>query len=261
MITGAVGTAVMDPRLRARRVEVNRARGRRRLRRLLVGVVLTVVVLLGYAVVRSPLLDVDQIEVSGLTAAETTVVEEALADLHRKPMVSLDPAAVAERLEAMAWVDEVEVARHWPGTLAVVVRARVPVARVGDGPTAVAVDGAGRVLGPVGARDLPAIEASEAVPEPGSVLGTGDRSLASVLARLPDEIRPEVVAARGHEPAITLVLRDGIEVVLGDGNRLRAKAVALSALLDQAGRDTMATIDVSAAPASSTLTRVTKERA
>lgn len=252
---------LIDPRLRARRIEVARDRGRRRLRRIMMGVVLSVVIVAGYGVTRSALLDVDRIEVLGLSPTEAALVEAVLDDVHGEPMVWMDPAELADRVADMAWVADATVTRHWPGGLEINVRARPAVAQVGEGPGAVAVDAEGRVLGPVAARDLPVIDPSGRVPEPGAILGAEDRSLAAVLARLPDELRPEVGSAVARGASMILVLNDGIEVSLGDGNRLQAKATALLALLDQADRATMATVDVSGVPGSSTLTRVTQERA
>lgn len=251
----------IDPRLRARRIEIARDRGRQRLRRIAVAAVLSVVVIAGYGVSRSPLLDVDRLTIQGLSPTESTEVQAALVDLVGRPMVSVDPGEITDRVESMAWVADAHVTRRWPGTLELNVRARVAVAAVGEGPSAVAVDDGGRVLGPVGARDLPRIQASGRVPEPGAILGAKDRSVAALVSGLPDDLRPEVALARSDGTSMVLVLNDGIEVNFGDGHRLQAKATALATLLDQADRETMATIDVSGAPASSSLTRATKEHA
>lgn len=244
----------IDPRLNARRIEVARARGRKRLRRLAVLAVITVLVLGGIALTRSSLLDVDRITVTGADSSGRDAVLAVAAIPTGESMVSVDVSKVETRLEQLPWVAEASVSRSWPGTVDIEVTERVAVAVAGEGSAAVLVDAEGRILGPaVGRRSLPAV-GSTSPGEPGTFLSDDHRSLVALVAALPAELLAEVDTAAFVADTPVLVLNDGIEVRLGDSTRLRSKADAALALLDQVGRTTIATIDVSV-PSAAALTR------
>ena len=234
----------MDPRLRARRIEVARDLGRRRLRRIAALAVVTAVVLAAIAVTRSSALDVDRVTVAGAKRTGADDVRQAAGIAPGRAMTSVDPAAAVARLEDLPWVAGASVSKEWPGTVAIEIRERTPVAVVGSGGGAVLVDRRGRVLGPATAADrLP-----QAGPDPG--VGVGETipparvAILPVLADLPAELRAEVARGTIGPGGPGLVLRDGIVVRLGDATRLRAKAEAVLVLLDLPRRATMATIDV-----------------
>lgn len=240
---------LIDPRLQARRIEVSRDRGRRRLRRLLV--VLAVLALAGgaFGVTRSPLLDVDHVGFEGASGARATELAAA-AEVHEGvAMVGVDPDTVAGRVAALAWVDTVDVSRHWPGTVRVRVTARVPVAVDATG---AGIDRGGHVIGPVAGEGLP--EVGFTAGEAGTVVDDAHRDLVSVVASMPDDLRAEVRLARVDDGEVVLTLSDRIRVRFGGAERASAKFAAIQALLDQAGRSTTAAIDVRV-PSSPSLTR------
>ena len=118
--------------MRARRIRVRRDAGKRRLRRLtLVLAVLALVV--GAAVAtRSPLLDVDRVEVTGAEQTSAGAVLEAAGSRARRALVSVDVAAAARRVEALPWVDDatgcpsLALDRRGPGSQASVSRQPSP---------------------------------------------------------------------------------------------------------------------------------------
>ncbi len=116
----------IDPRLRQRRIEVRREEGRRRLRRLLIAVGVLAALALVWAFTYSSFLDVDHVVVSG--QAHTTEAEvRGAANIGRgQPMVYLDAAGAARRVEALPWVASASVHRSYPGTVHVDVVERVP---------------------------------------------------------------------------------------------------------------------------------------
>ncbi len=116
----------IDPRLRQRRIEVRREEGRRRLRRLLIAVGVLAALALVWAFTYSSFLDVDHVVVSG--QAHTTEAEvRGAANIGRgEPMVYLDAAGAARRVEALPWVASASVHRSYPGTVHVDVVERVP---------------------------------------------------------------------------------------------------------------------------------------
>lgn len=248
------GHPSIDPRLTARRIEVARARGRKRLRRLLVLAAITVLVLGAVAVTRSSLLDVDQVTVSGASNSGESAVLDAADIAAGEAMVSVDLAAVEARIGDLPWVADASVTRSWPGTVRIEVVEREPVAVAGEGADAVVVDSEGRILGSaLGRSNLPSV-GSEALGEPGSFLSEDRREVVAVVTDLPPELTAEVAAADLVGESPVLELTDGIVVHLGDGTRLRSKSDAALALLEQADRATIASIDVSV-PSAAALTR------
>jgi cell division protein FtsQ len=246
----------MDPRLRARRVEVARDHGRRRLRRMVALGVLTVLVVAAVGVTRSSLLDVDHVEVRGASRTSEATLRTALGVPLGRAMTSVDPGPARARLERLPWVRRATVSRSWPSTVTVRLVERTPVAVMGEGSGAVLVDRSGRVLGAATAADGYPSAGPAPAASPGGLVDGSRRALVRALADLPPEIRREVDRGVLSAEGIGLVLTDGIRVRLCDGRRLGAKADALGALLDQAGRSTIDTIDL-CVPTAAALTRST----
>jgi cell division protein FtsQ len=242
----------VDPRMQSRRIEVARGNGRRRLRWVIAGAAAALLVVGGYSLTQSPVLDVDRIEVGGTARTTRTEIREASGIAADAPMVSLDDGAVARRIEALPWVERATVTRSWPGTVRIRVTERTPVAIVGSGAAAVVVDDAGRALGPAGDLDLPVVGGDPV--EAGDQLAAVPRWVVATIAELPDELRAEVAAASATPSGLRLTLVDDIEVRWGDASQGSAKADALGVLLEQADRATIATIDVSV-PRAATVTR------
>lgn len=232
----------IDPRLAERRREVERDRGRRRRRR--VGVGLGVVTLVGgaYALTRTALVDVDRVEVVGVSGADASKVVAAAAVEPGTPLLDVHAPAVEERVEALAWVAEAHATRHWPGGVEVHVRPRVPVAVDPQG-SAVAADG--HVIGtggPARPSSLPRLD--QRLGAPGSVAPAPVRRVVEVLAAVTPSLAGEVASGEVVGTDVVLTLVDDITVRIGDSSRLTAKFVAVEALLDQAGRSTIAGLDV-----------------
>lgn len=244
--------SLVDPRLQARRVEVARGNGRRRLRWVVAGAAVALLVVAGYSLTQSPVLDVDRIEIGGASNTDRSALLAAAAIPADAPMVSIDESAVEQRLEALPWIRSASVARDWPGTVRIQVSEREPIAVVGDGSGAVVVDRDGRALGPAGDLELPVVGGDPV--EVGEQLSATQRWATAIVADLPAELGAEVAAASATPSGLRLTLVDGIEVRWGDGGQGTAKADAVGVLLEQADRATIATIDVSV-PRAATVTR------
>lgn len=228
----AAPAAPAHPRMRARRVQVARDVGRRRRRRLnaVLGVVCAVV--WGLVALRSPLVDVDRVQVSGVEHSTEAEVRAALGAGRGTPMVEVDPGAAARRVEALPWVAEARVARLWPGTVRVVVEERTAVAAVRHPAGWAAVDAAGRLLavGPEAPAALPLVDALHAG-EPGATVTGPDRTLLATLGDLPSSLRERVAELRRGSDGVVLELAAGPCVVLGDRSELDEKAGAAEAVL------------------------------
>jgi len=244
--------SLVDPRLQARRIEVARGEGRRRLRWLATALAVAGLAAGAFALTESPLLDVDAVAVKGASRTEQAEAQKASGIALGAPMAGVDASAAERRLEALPWVERATVSRSWPGTVEITLVERTPIAVVGTGAGALEVDRAGRVLGPAAGGGLPVL-AGAAAPV-GDDLPAPQRSALATLSGLPAPLRSEVAGVVATSSGVRFALADDIEVWWGDRSQPSAKADALQVLLEQADRDTIATIDVSA-PRAATVTR------
>lgn len=253
--------ASIDPRVRERRQEVARAAGRRRLR--IVTRVLAVVVLVAavLGLVRSPLLDVDRVEVRG---AERTSVGEvrraARLDRAGSPMLTVDRRRIARAIEALPWIATAHVARSWPSTVVIEVAERTPVATVPAKEGVALVDADGRVLA-VERVAPPGVVAIALPPRrrtPGSTVEpTALKALEVVLAlpqRLLRDVRAVVTTGSDSAVAVDLDLASGVTVRLGVPADVTEKLRAALAVLDVEKPPAGSIVDVQV-PRSPTLRR------
>jgi hypothetical protein len=259
---------VVDPRFAERRAQVERDSKRRRRNQLLGGAAVLGLVAASIAALRSPLLDVDEIQVVG---AEVTPVAEVVAAsgiLVGQQLLDVDGQAAARRLEELPWVRRARVGRAWPGAVRISVVERAPVARVAaaDGGWFLA-DANGRLLARLPEADPALVEVDGIVPV-GATAGQQLADWATGAVGLIDRF-PEKVAARAlgirfvgdeRERQVQLLLRP--EVVAGDEEELPpavvvefgpvgedavAKLEALETVLDEVDGRCAATIDVAVA--------------
>jgi cell division protein FtsQ len=256
-----VATVVaVDPRMRSRRIGVRRDAGRRRLKRLTLALSVAALVV-GLAVAtRTPLLDVDRVTVTG---TERTSVEDVvrLAAVERgEPLVSVDPGAVANRIEELPWVDSARVERAWPSTVKIQVTERVAVAvvQVTDERAAV-VDAEGWVVSiesrsadapadPAGPLVLTGIDERVAEGEQLSEEARAALAVASALAeRMPG-------AVSGVSTDLDAELVDGGFIRFGSVEDLDDKVTAARTVLDDVDITCLELLDVRV-PGSPALTR------
>ena len=250
----------MDPRLRERRNAVQRALGRKRLRRLgwVVGAVL--VPLLATALLFTPLLDVDSIHVTGADRTGEAAVLGALGIGPGKAVVLVDADDAVTAGEQLPWVARAAVRRDWPGTVVVTVEERRPtVAVLGRDGRFTLLDHDGRELATVDQPlpELPVLEGLPIEPRPGAVLDGAEGALA-VVAALPPPLVARVARVAVRPDGLALGVRaeaEGeAEVVLGPPTDLPAKVLALATLLDEADLVDLKSIDLRV-PAAPVLTR------
>lgn len=219
------------PRIRARRAEVARSAGRRRLRR--ANVVLAVVCTSVWTLValRSPLLDVDRVQVSGVERTSEDQVRAAARLAPGEAMAELDLDSARRRVAELPWVRTAAARRLWPGTVRIVVVERQPLAVV-RGPRGWSrVDADGHVLDVSPRRPTGLVALAGARPAaPGARLARDDRVALSTLGRLPPALVTDAVIARWDRAGLVLGLADGFAVVIGDASDLRAKATAAEAV-------------------------------
>lgn len=250
-------TLVVDPRMRDRRLEVERDHSRRRLRRLrwVAGVALALAALA--AVPFTPLLDVDRIEIAGAGQTPENAVREASRIAPGDPMVTLDTGAAEQRIGKLPWIADAEVSRDWPGTVRIAVAERTPVAVIGLGheDLVAVVDAEGRVLQvtaspPEGLVRIVGLSVSVAE---GEELPR-DAAQALRVAAVGAEHMPELLKSVSVD--LVGLLHDdesgaGAQVSFGSADDIDEKFVALSAIVSEVGLWCLETIDVEVATAPS----------
>ena len=267
-------TAAVDPRIRARRIAVVRAQGRRRLHILAVVAGVAVAAAAAWGISRTPLMDVDRIAVAGAAPAKTAEILESSALSTGLPMLYLDVDEVERSVASLPWVRSARVWRDWPGTVHIAVEPRLAAATVpGPGGRTALIDPHGYVIAwaPASGRaDGPPGEpgfhgASEAVDVPhlavpfGGQLGdlhtAADGPLA-VAAAMPDDLHAWVTAVTidPDTGSMGLDLVGGASVVLGEPTLLDDKISAVRALLWRTDLDCITGIDVTM-PDIATVTR------
>ncbi len=229
--------APIDPRVRARRVAVTREAGRRRLRRLLWALGALGFAAVAAGAVVSPLLDLNQIAVTGVGGAHADEVRAAAGVDAGAALLLLDTGAVTARVEALPWVDEVNVARQLPGTLRVEVTPRFPVAwRTTETGEIEVLDSRGTVISTAAAPD-------PALPE--LLAGSGRVGAAArVAGALSSPLRPQVVSIWVNDGNAVVTLHAGPELRFGAISDLGAKVRASEAMLAELAGTPVRYIDV-----------------
>ncbi len=187
----------------------------------------------------SPAFAVRTITVTGADAAVAAEVRHALAPELGVPIALVDEHRVTAGIAGVAAVERFSIARIPPGTLAVRVVQRTPIAQVRRADGYHLVDGAGVTLATsvkrIAGTPLVLAATPAAFPAAAKVL---EAMPASTIARV-----NSVTAASTDD--VTLRLRGGRTVVWGSADDSDAKAAALAAALVKAARG-VSVIDVSA---------------
>ena len=201
-----------------------------------------------YGLTRSPLLDLDRIEVRGVDHTSPDVVREVSGlELHRA-MTDLDLASARTAISALPWVGELHVSRQWPATVVVRITERIPVASVRTPDGIVLVDKTARVLervesAPSGLPKLividPHVAPGETQPHVAALL--------SVAVQLTPELQAWVNSLTvGPDGSPELRLRDDVPVIFGDAVRISEKLIDLSTVLTRVDLKGICRIDISA---------------
>ena len=251
----------IDPRIRERRIAVERDRGRRRLRKLVTGLVILAVVAGTWGITRSALLDVDHVRVvgAGHTGEQAVIVASGIH--HGDALLTAPVGRAARRIATLPWVQTVRVGRSWPGTVVITVVERTAAAAVpAQGGQWLLVDAQSRQLQLVkdAGPKLVRIDTAPVVPKLGSELTGRTATVLEVAASIPDALHDQIVALRsasGDTVEGTVRLRNGTEASLkfGAPTQIPAKWLALLSVLDQVDPAHIAGIDIRV-PASPALT-------
>ncbi len=179
---------------------------------------------------------VGTIEVRGAGAGVSADARAALASAEGRSLLALDLPGLEARLESIPTVADATLDRAFPHRLAVTVVPERPVAVLRHGDDAWLASARGRVVGPLrrGARmDLPRVWLGRAVtPRLGGLLaGDAAAAVAAVAPLAGSSLPGRVASVRATRDELTLVLRSGVEVRLGDGSELPLKLAVAGRIL------------------------------
>jgi cell division protein FtsQ len=226
----------MDPRISARRTEVTRAQGRRRLRVVLIGILGTAVLVgLWYVVAHTTLFAARVVTVVGATR-ETSAQVAAVAGLAaRPPLLDVHAATVARAIETLPWVRTATVHVQWPDGVHIVISEETPRLAVSLGAghwASVAADG--RVLANSAAQPagLLVLHTLAPVGTIGSTLSAKDQAGLAVATTLPASFIAQVTAVT-VEPGgwVQLSMTTPITVDIGTATQLGAKYEDVTSIL------------------------------
>ncbi len=257
--------AVVDPRMRARRTEVARGEGRKRLRTVLALATITVLSVGALALLQSSFLDVNEVVVVGNEQADTNEIINATGIEPEMPLVELDLTAAEFAVSRVPWVHGVEVERSWKGRITVTVSERaphlllpvaVPAGQSAGSEGFAIIDRSGRQLDTVATRPFGFVPIAgvEASGVPGELAPSEIHGIVALLDRLTPERLAEIDQIVVDERTIFLQLSSGGRARLGNDSGLGEKLVSLDTILASVDLRCLWEIDVRV-PAAPTVTR------
>ena len=255
-------TLSIDPRIRARRIAVQRDEGRKRLHRVAVLAGVAATFIASWGITQTPLLDVDHIEVLGAGQSGVAAVEAATGIERGDALLTSGVGRAADGVADLPWVQTVDVSRKWPNTIRVRVVERVPAA-------AVPVKDGGWVLLDVTGRQLAVVpEAGPGIlrvvvppvtATPGQLLDANASAVLELAATRPVTLQDRLVAltpaANGAVEGTVRLRNDATATVrFGRPTQAAAKWLALLTILEDADPAGLRAIDVRV-PSAPALTR------
>ncbi len=243
-------------RFQARRLEVERRQGLRRLRLVIGLAAVTSVAVAVVAFVNSSWFDVDDVTVAGNERAASDAIVDASGIRVGQGLLEVDLDAATRSVELVPWVGTASVSRSWTGSIEISVVERPPSAVIPATGGFALVDDHGRQLEiverrPDGYLPITGIEGSGIAgePAPDTIL-----PVVALAEALPDEIIARVSAIAVIGGDIHLELVEGGRANLGDGIDLGAKLQAFETVLARVDLSCLDTIDVRV-PAAPVVTR------
>jgi cell division protein FtsQ len=191
-------------------------------RSLLVGLLILACAFGAYALARgTSAFAVRGVVVQGATPEVAAQVRQVLGHVEGRSLLDLDVRALRTAVADVPSVAAVSFDRGFPHTLNVLVTPERPVAVARQGTDAWLVSAGGRVIAPLerGARGgLPRLWLKRDVElAAGATLAGAPLQAARAVAPLDGVRLPRVASVRSSRGELTLVLRSGVELRLGDG--------------------------------------------
>lgn len=238
----------MDRKIAARRHGVTEQRATARLRIVIGLAVLAILAAAAFWLIRSPLLEIQDVTISGAEHSTPSAALESLDVEPGTPTISVDAGALEAALLIDPWIAEAAVTVTWPGTVDVVVTEHVPIAVVvaQNGLAQVTLDGNVVSLVDDSAGYPTIVPAGAGVARPGGLMaGAALAGSLEFVSELPPDLVATTVITIDDSAQIAAQVGD-YDVRLGRAIDMRSKAAALIALIDY-GVESGSSIDVTAA--------------
>lgn len=223
------------PRGRARRKHLRRLLPSAR--SLLAGVAIAATAGAAYLGAReSGVFSVERIRVEGAPPGVAAQVERALASGLGRNLLELRMADLERSVAAIPAVASVRLDRAFPHTLRAVVTPERPLAVLRRGSRSWLVAASGRVVAPLERRARPRLPRIWAKPDTrievgATAAGEAARAVTALAAVRRADLGRAVASAVATGEGLALVLRDGVEVRLGDTAELALKLAVARAIL------------------------------
>jgi cell division protein FtsQ len=188
-----------------------------------------------WALVGSRFLIVRSIQVSGTHLVPRSEVLSAAGIKDGLPLIRVNTAAVAHRIEQITQVESAQVRRAWPDSVAITVHERTPVLAVSSGSGYQLIDKFGVPVEQAAKRPPGMPRFTLAAGSPGVAALRGSpavRAAATVLRELPAPLAGRVTRVSAPNASdVTLRLTGGITIAWGGTDRPAAKAKELRVLM------------------------------
>jgi cell division protein FtsQ len=231
----------VEPRLRARRIQVRREAGRKRLRWVVVGVVVLLLLAGAGVVLDSPIFSINDVEVTGATYTNRARLQGVIDDLDGSTLMGADLHKAEATLAADPWVKRVRVTRRPLRGVRIEIVERTPAATyMGKDQRWRVLDPTGRVLAvlsPPGSKPVDPLELKLAKAGPDLAASADAPSnlaaAADLVPRLPDTLRNQTCSMTvADSGGLKLNLCKGNYVIdLGQPEQLRDKLITVLYLL------------------------------
>jgi cell division protein FtsQ len=188
-----------------------------------------------WALLESRFFVVRGVEVTGTHLVTPAEVRSAADIPDGLPLIRVNEAAVAHRVEQLRQVQSVQVSRDWPDRVAISVTERVPALAVPSSQGFDLIDKYGVVVETVSEQplDTPILALPGGSAQPSALRGNPAVYAAAVVVReLPHYLARSLVSVRAPSATeVTLRLRNGISIVWGGTDRAAEKAKELAVLM------------------------------
>jgi cell division protein FtsQ len=235
-IPGALrGEVLMD--------DADRRRVRRRKERRMLGVAFVIGAIASMiGLYFSPFLRVQNVQVTGTTTLDPAAVAAA-ANVQGESLVSSKFEDAQTKVAALPQVKSVQIEKHWPDTVEIIVTERAPWATWYEGEAAYTIDDTGVVLAVAPANAGPIIHspASDAPLEPGDHVDSSALELTRTLVeQVPVQLGVNISQVDwSNEKGVTVTTDAGYTVVFGDNNNMQYKFAVWQGIETEFGKDSM----------------------
>ena len=190
----------------------------------------------------SPFLRVQNVQVTGTTSLDRAAIVAA-ADMQGESLVSSKFSDAQANVAALPQVKAVQIEKHWPDTVEIIVTERAPWATWYEGEAAYTIDDSGVVLAVAPANAGPIIHspATDKPLQPGDHVDSGALELTRTLVeQVPVQLGVNITQVDwSNEKGVTVTTDAGYTVVFGDDTDMQYKLAVWQGIENELGRDSM----------------------